>query len=170
MKRTIFVIFGLIGFLSFSTVFAQQVTSSEEPGSESADAFAIIPNLEAEESKDIEESRTKVIFKANVKNCRIYLNQNFQGLTKLSLNNLMEGFYILRAVKEGYKYQENFVYIERGKEKTFYIELQPDEETQKKLESKSSQNDSASKASPSEPVTAEAEVSVEAEKSVGDIQ
>ena len=164
MKRTIFILFGLITFLSFSQIFAQQVTSETEPGSDSAEAFAIIPNLEAEETKEIEQGRSKVIFKANVKNCKIYLNQEFQGLTKLSLNNLVEGFYILRATKDGYNYQENFVYVERGKEKTFYIELQPTEETQQKLEAKEAARTEA------KTENAEQEVSAQDNDSLGEIQ
>ena len=36
----------------------------------------------------------------------------------------------MRVEKEGYISQENFVYIERGKEKSFFIELQPKEKKQ----------------------------------------
>lgn len=123
MKR-ILILFALISVFSLSAVFAQE---SSEPGSDSQEAFSFIPNLEPEESKDIDISSTKVIFKTNVKSAKIYLNQNFQGVTKLTLNNLIEGFYLLRAVKEGYKYQEYFVYIERGKQRTYYVELEPEE-------------------------------------------
>lgn len=137
MKRILF-IFGLISFLSLAPSFAQQSQSGEEAGADSAEAFAIIPNLEAEETADLDISRIRVIFKTNVKACRIYLNGNFQGVSKLTLNNLIEGFYLLRVEKDGYKSQENFIYAERGKEKSFYIELEPNEETQKKLDAQAS--------------------------------
>ena len=171
MKRSIF-IFSLITFLSFSPLFAQQVADSSQAGSDSQDAFAIIPNLEPEEVKDIESSRTKVIFKTNVKNCRISLNHEFQGYSKLSLLNLVEGFYLLRADKEGYDYQEKFVYVERGKEKTFYIELEPNEETKKKLEARANAQSEAKASSQAEEPKAEAEpeVSTAADHSIGDIQ
>ena len=116
-------------------VFAQQSQNEEVAGADSADAFAIIPNLEPEESADIDISRVRVIFKTSTKNCRIYLNGNFQGISKLTLNNLVEGFYLLRTEKDGFKTQENFIYAERGKAKTFYVELEPTEETQEKLNS-----------------------------------
>ena len=172
MKRSIFILFGLITFLSFSQISAQQVEDSSQPGSDSADAFAIIPNLEPEEVKDIEVSRTKVIFKTNIKNCRIYLNQNFQGYSKLSLSNLVEGFYLLRAEKEGYDYQEKFVYVERGKEKTFYVELQPNEETQKKLEARANAQteEKSSSQSKEQNVEAEPEVTAQADSSLGEIK
>lgn len=171
MKRSIF-IFGLITFLSFPAVFAQQVADSSQAGSDSEQAFSIIPNLEPEEVKDIEVSRTKVIFKTNIKNCRIYLNQNFQGYSKLSLSNLVEGFYLLRAEKEGYDYQEKFVYVERGKEKTFYVELQPNEETQKKLEARANAQaeEKSSSQSKEQNVEAEPEVTAQADSSLGEIK
>jgi len=165
MKRSIFILFGLITFLSFSQISAQQVEDSSQPGSDSADAFAIIPNLEPEEVKAIDPYCTKVIFKTNIKNCRIYLNQNFQGYSKLSLSNLVEGFYLLRAEKEDYDYQERFVYVERGKEKTFYVELQPNDESQKKHEARA-----ASKSASEQNASAEPEVTTQAETSLGEIQ
>lgn len=131
MKRSIFVILGLAALLSAPFAFAQE----EEAGSDSGEAFAIIPNLEAEDTSAIEQNKTKAIFKSNVKGCRIYLNHNFQGVTPLTLSNMVEGFYLLRTEKDGYNYQENFVYVEHGKSKTFYVELQPGEESQKEPES-----------------------------------
>lgn len=139
MKRTIFIILGLIYSLAVFPLFAQENNESKA-GSNSADAFAIIPELECEEIKDIEPSRTKVTFKANVKNCEIQLNGNKQGKSNLTLINLVEGYYLLRAEKEGYLPKENFVYIEHGKDKTFYIELEPKEETKNKEDSTSQSN------------------------------
>ncbi len=129
MNRKIFLIFSLFMIISLTPLFSQQDDNSG-PGSKSAEAFAIIPNLEPEESSDIDISRTKSIFKTNVKSCKIYLNGNFQGISNLTLTNLIEGFYLMRVEKEGYISQENFVYIERGKEKSFFIELQPKEKKQ----------------------------------------
>lgn len=150
MKR-IFFIFSIITLVSASSVFAQQnessASESDEPGSNSAEAFEIIPNLEAEEVADTPQGGTKAVFKTNVKNCTIFLNGNYQGRSQLTLANLVEGFYLLRVEKNGYQFQENFVYIEHGKTKTFYIELQPTEETQKKLDAEAerkAQSDSAS--------------------------
>lgn len=139
MKR-ILSILSFIFLLAHYSVFAQQNENQSEnaesvAGADSAEAFAIIPNLEPEESSAIEPSRTGTILKTNVKNCRIYLNGTFQGLSKLTLTNLVEGFYLLRVEKEGYLFQENFIYVEHGKKKTFYIELQPNDETQKRIDS-----------------------------------
>lgn len=152
MKRSIFVILGLAAFLSAPALFAQEAAAEPEgeAGSESGEAFAIIPNLEAEETTAIEQNRTKAIFKSNVKGCRIYLNHNFQGVTPLSLSNMVEGFYLLRTEKDGYNYQENFVYVEHGKAKTFHVDLQPNEETQKKLEAREAAREEAKSASKSE--------------------
>lgn len=129
MKRNFFFVLGLISLLSINGVFAQE---AEDRFSDSAEAFAIIPNLDPEETKDYDIYRTKAIFKTNVKNCKVYLNNNFEGYSKLTLANLVEGFYLLRVEKEGYISLENFVYVERGKEKTFYVELEPGEELLKK--------------------------------------
>ena len=66
----------------------------------------------------------------------MYLNNNLQGRTQLSLSNLVDGYYLLRVEKDGYDTQENFIYVEHGKSKTFYTELQPNEETKKKEEAR----------------------------------
>lgn|GEM_PF-1665680 len=143
MKRTISIILGL-SFISFSPLFSQeakaeaseQAVSTDEAGSQSAEAFAIIPELKSEEETSIERNRTKATFKTNVKNCDIFLNGNNQGRSKLTLSNLIEGYYLLRVEKEGYIPTENFVYIEGGKAKTFYVELEMTEETKKKTEAR----------------------------------
>ena len=135
MKRIFFIINAFI-LISSSVVFAQSTDAAQESqnkaGSDSIEAFAIIPELEAEETENFAVGRNRVIFKTNVKNCKIFLNGNFQGLSQLTLSNVIEGYYLLRVEKDGYEYQENFVYVEREKAKTFYIELQPSEETQKR--------------------------------------
>ena len=135
MKKTKFIIFGLITLISVSSVFAQQSNFGTEPekaGSDSSDAFELIPLLEPEETADIESTKTKVTFKTNVNRCSIYLNGSLQGKSKLNLNNLVEGFYLLQVSNKGYLPKENFIYVERGKAKTYYIELEPNEETLKK--------------------------------------
>ena len=135
MKKTKLFIFGLITLISVSSVFAQQSNlgpEQEEVGSNSSEAFEIIPLLEPEESEDIESSKTKVTFKTNVNRCSVYLNGFLQGKSKLNLNNLVEGFYLLHVSNKGYLPKENFIYVERGKAKTYYIELEPNEETLKK--------------------------------------
>lgn len=144
MKRTIFFILGLI-FVSVSPLLAQEneaapakqdSQTSNEAGSQSAEAFAIIPELKAEEESNIERNRTKATFKTNVKNCSLYLNGNFQGRSPITLTNLIEGYYLLRVENPGYIPKENFLYIEGGKARTFYIELEMTEETKQKLEAR----------------------------------
>lgn len=144
MKRTISIILGL-SLISFSQLFAQEAETestapaspaSTEAGSQSAEAFAIIPELKTEEVTDIPRNKTRAIFKTNVKGCSILLNGNFQGQSQLDLRNLVEGYYLLRTQKEGYIPQENFIYIEGGKSKIFYIELEMTEETKKKTEAR----------------------------------
>ncbi len=110
--------------ISTFQIFAEENSA----GSSSINAFDLIPNLEPEEVSDIERSKSKAVFKTNIKNCNILLNGNFQGRSQLALMNLGEGYYLLRAEKNGYKFVERFVYIERGKAKTFYLELEPNEE------------------------------------------
>lgn len=152
MKK-FFILLSLVSLFSTTALFAQnsepEAQAEGEAGADSAEAFAIIPQLEAEETSDIELSRTKAIFKTNQKNCRIFLNHTFQGLSKLTLSNLIEGFYFLRVEKDGYHFKEFFVYIERGKEKTFYIELDPTDETQRKQESRAQAQEAARSRTPS---------------------
>ena len=100
------------------------------------DLSSQVEELEAEETKDVPSGKSKAIFKTNVKSCMIYINGNNQGRSNLTLSNLIEGYYLLRVEKDGYKTQENFVYIENGKAKTFYVELQMDEETQKRMDAR----------------------------------
>lgn len=144
MKRIIFSLFLLMtiqfGFAQEAATPSQNAsadTSSSDSSSEnpSAEAFAIIPELECEESTDLDGLRTRVTFNANVPNCLVYLNGNLQGRTKLSLINLVDGIYLLRIAKDGYEIRENFITVDSGKAKTYYVELQPTEETQKKLDS-----------------------------------
>ena len=139
MKR-FFIILGLISVFSISQIFAQenesQAKSDSEAGNDSSEAFAIIPELQAEETSNLLPGRTRAIFKTNVKSCSIFVNGNFQGRSNLTLTNLVEGYYLLRVEKDGYDYQENFVYVENGKAKTFYVELQPNEETQKRMDAR----------------------------------
>ena len=144
MKRTIFFILGLI-FVSVSPLLAQEneaapakqdSQTSNEAGSQSAEAFAIIPELKAEEESNIERNRAKATFKTNVKNCSLYLNGNFQGRSPITLTNLIEGYYLLRVENPGYIPKENFLYIEGGKARTFYIELEMTEETKQKMKSR----------------------------------
>lgn len=143
MKR-FFLIFALFSLISTSAVFSQSEQSSQaeenKAGSDSGEAFAIIPELEAEEVSNLGAGRNRVVFKTNVKNCAIFLNGNLQGRSQLTLNNLIEGYYLLRVEKDGYDFQENFIYVEREKAKSFYIELQPNEETQKKEENAARSN------------------------------
>lgn len=141
MKRKTILILSLISILPVALLSAQEnenpssQESASEPGKNSAEAFAIIPNLEPEESSDLDPYHTKATFKTNVKNAKIFLNGNFQGVSKLSVLNFIEGFYLLRAEKDGYNFKENFVYIERGKAKTFYIELTPEQKDEIKTDS-----------------------------------
>ena len=61
---------------------------------------------------------------------------------------------------------------ERGKEKTFYVELQPNKETQKKLEARSNAQAEVKPASQSEEQNIEAEPAVQAqeEPALGEIK
>ena len=136
MKRILFVL-GLLAFVPALSVFSQEAEDSRsaqenQAGSESGDAFAIIPELEAEESSDIASGRTRAVFKTNVRSAAIYLNGNLQGRSQLTLNNLIEGYYLLRVEKDGYNFKENFIYVENAKSKSFYIELEPNEDTKKR--------------------------------------
>ena len=176
MKHNFFILSGLFCLLAAPALFAQDNTQkptaeSDEPGCQSAEAFAIIPNLEPEEVSDIDISRTKTVFKANVKSCDLYLNNNYYGKSTLTLNNLVDGFYLLRVEKQGYLPKENFIYAEHGKSKTFYIELQPTEETQKKLDAQAQSTPApeAQKSSTNENTPAESTVATDsANASVGD--
>ncbi|WP_294429593.1 PEGA domain-containing protein [uncultured Treponema sp.] len=151
MKYTKFFILGLISIASFSPAFAQNTKDygleQEAPGSESSEAFEYIPLLEPEEIADIDSSRTKATIKTNVKKSTIYLNGNLQGKTPLNIQNLVEGFYLLHVECKGYLPKENFIYIQRGKARTFYIELEPTEETLKKQAEKEAAAERKNKAS-----------------------
>ena len=122
MKHIIFVIFSLFLLNTGVSLFAEESENASDKNA-SSEAFAIIPELECEESTDIEPRRTKVTFNANVKDCLIYLNGNLQGRTKLTITNLVDGIYLLRVEKQGYEYKENFITVDNGKAKTFFVEL-----------------------------------------------
>lgn len=167
MKRISFIFLVFVSFMSALSLSAQETetesnskeTNAQEAGSDSAEAFEIIPNLEAEEISDINSFQTKVTFKTNVKNARIYLNGNFQGYSKLILTNLVEGFYLLRAEKDNYDYQEKFIFAERGKSKTFYIEL-----SESKKENAAAESGEASEAE------SEGESTTSSEETIGEIK
>ena len=129
MKRFVYIICFVFSLFLGSAVFGQAAETSESSSntasSDSSEAFSYIPELEAEEVTDLDLSKTKVIFKTNVKGCKIFLNGNLQGVSQLTLLNLVEGIYHLYVSKNDYSYKEYFIYVEHGKSKTFYIELEP---------------------------------------------
>lgn len=160
MKRILFILSFISLISTFS--FAQEANGGDDkPGSNSAEAFAIIPELEPEEVKDLSPGHSKLIFKTNVKSSRIFLNGNLQGLTPLTLLNLTSGYYLLRVEKAGYESKENFIYVDNGKAKTFYIEIQPDEETRKQEEAKATSQKSNAEAKETQPAA-------ESEAALGD--
>ena len=148
MKRFVYIICFVSSLFLGSAVFGQAAETSESSSntasSDSSEAFSYIPELEAEEVTDLDLSKTKVIFKTNVKGCKIFLNGNLQGVSQLTLLNLVEGIYHLYVSKNDYSYKEYFIYVEHGKSKTFYIELEPME---KKAVSRNSVQASASSSS-----------------------
>lgn len=136
VMRRFFLIFSFMTLLLSQRLFSQQ----DGGGSDSAEAFSFIPELEPAEVKDIEAERLRVILNTDAKNCRIYLNGNFQGLSKLTVSNIADGYYLLRVEKTGYVTQERFVLFERGKEKSFYVELSPKEGTAAARDSEDSES------------------------------
>lgn len=177
MKYTKFIILGLFSIASFSPAFAQPGSKDygpeqAVPGSESSEAFEYIPLLEPEESSDIDSSRTKVSIKTNVKKSSVYLNGNLQGKTPLNIQSLVEGFYLLHVECQGYLPKENFIYVQRGKAKTFYLELEPTEETLKKQAEKEAaaerKNKAAASSEQSEVPASEGTSSTTEDNSVGD--
>ncbi len=93
------------------SIFIQNISAEE------------ISELPAEEVTSIAERETQIIIKSNEKKARVYLNNQFQGLTTMKLGGLIPGTYILRLEKAGSKSKSALIEVEYGKSKTFYFEL-----------------------------------------------
>jgi hypothetical protein len=82
-----------------------------------------IPFLKPETIQDIDKNQTAIIIRANVEKASVYLNGEFQGVTPLTIRNLMTGLYNLKVLKTGYFPQTYIIEIKRSQAENYYIEL-----------------------------------------------
>jgi len=80
--------------------------------------------LDAEESIALDEERTQITVKTDIPKSSVFLNDIFQGVTNITLNDLREGTYVLRVEKSGFKTEQHTILIEKGEAKTFFLALE----------------------------------------------
>ena len=82
-----------------------------------------IPLLSSEERELLPARETKVTFRASAKNCRLFLNGEYQGNTSLTLTALPPGLYHLRVEKQGYLPADYMIEASEGIYQRYYVEL-----------------------------------------------
>lgn len=75
-----------------------------------------------EETKSYEGLKSQLIIKSNLRAADVFLNGEFQGRTKLILNELQPGRYNLKVRKNGFPEKEFSIEQKSGESHTYYIE------------------------------------------------
>lgn len=132
-----FSIISLLLFISIFSIHPQQETTEVLPAGitvEQDSSFQgnlltnqsdlLSESLDYERKNFLSEEKTKIIIKSNVPNAEVFLNGNFEGNTNLTINNLSPGRYRLRVEKSGYRPKTYRIDVERGEERSFYVELE----------------------------------------------
>ena len=105
-------------FLATSLIFSQE-----------------IKNLEPKSISELKQQRTKasVVVESNVPSVKIYLNSVYQGSTKLTIDELLPGEYILTAAKDGYKEEQYYVTAKKGYILSYRVELKKAEQSSEQI-------------------------------------
>ncbi len=83
------------------------------------------PFLEPETISDLEEGRTSINIRSNIRDAAVYLNGNFEGKVSLKLKDIMRGQYHLRLARRGYESKDYTIEVTAGCAQEYYIELTP---------------------------------------------
>ena len=81
------------------------------------------PFLEPETISDLEEGRTSINIRSNIRDAAVYLNGNFEGKVSLRLNDIMRGQYHLRLTRKGYITKDYTIEVLAGCAQEYFIEL-----------------------------------------------
>ena len=75
----------------------------------------------------MQDYATQIAVRANVRKAAVFLNGNFEGVSPVTLRNLMRGQYHLRVEKTGYEAQDYLITVDSGCAQTYYIDLKKQE-------------------------------------------
>lgn len=107
----------IFGLFSLS-LFADQ--SDEKTVQEAA----YIEHIEASKIELAEKSTDSVVvISASVSKADVYINNVFQGRTKLLISDLLPGEYVVEVVKGGKKSSKWIITVKRGYKISYFIEL-----------------------------------------------
>lgn len=119
MKKQIFAI--IMIFLS-NTIF---LFASSEVLFDCEDVTDEIVLIEPRAKKILaSESQAYVRIECNVKNARVFINGNYQGIAPLDVKKLHPGQYKLELQKKGYENQIGFIEVKSKLELNYYITME----------------------------------------------
>lgn len=75
-----------------------------------------------------QKNSSALVVECNTPSAQVYLNSIYQGTTKLTVNQLLPGEYILMVVKPGYKTEQYYVTAKKGYSLTYRVELKKEEQ------------------------------------------
>jgi len=90
-----------------------------------------ILNLKPKSVKELKEQKNtaSVVVECNVPSAQVYINSVYQGKTKLTIDKLLPGEYILQVVKPGYESEQFYVTAKKGYSLTYRVELKKEEQS-----------------------------------------
>ncbi|MCR5289787.1 MAG: PEGA domain-containing protein [Treponema sp.] len=76
-----------------------------------------------EKQTDLSHGQTKIILRTNKQKARIYLNNTYQGISPLTITDLVPGIYFLMIKKEGYTPYTTTIQVLPSYTQEYYIQL-----------------------------------------------
>lgn len=89
-----------------------------------------ILTLQPESKKELEDQKNSaaLVIECNVPSAQVYLNSVYQGTTKLRINQLLPGEYILQVEKAGFESKRFYVTAKKGYILSYKVELKKEEQ------------------------------------------
>jgi|GEM_PF-1729000 len=106
--------------LYLCSLFFASCSSTQVP---SVPEFQEPQELLPEQTEDITEGSTCVVIRCDTQKSRVYLNNTYQGITPLTIQDLMPGFYHLTVHKDGFESFNTVIQVKRSLRRTYYIQL-----------------------------------------------
>lgn len=92
-------------------------------GTESGLETSFIEELEPQSVSQISSGGTRIVITSNQGRSQIYLNNIYHGKTKLNIENLMPGEYVLQLLKNGKYSKKYYITVKKGYALFYYVEF-----------------------------------------------
>lgn len=79
--------------------------------------------LTPERKIQIDESKTEITVRANVKGCSVYLNGIYKGTTPLKIKNLIPGNFQLKLEKDCYETVSTYIKVSGGISYDYLVQM-----------------------------------------------